>query len=222
MPFKLSIHDSTLEIQDVADGLLFELMKNADNDQGKARIAWTEFYRRYSTYLWNCCLKVCKSAPEGDKLAKDIFQSTMQKIFNQSKKYQPEKGRGVKAWISRIAHNEFIDYFNKYNANFISYDAPPEVEEEVYDEGDQNELTNKLLSLRSEQLKSLLAQLSPKEFKILMTCMNYYQIDKPNAHLPDSEMNKLCEEFGIKSDAIRQIKRRALIKLQKFAKEIKS
>ena len=221
MPFKVSVHDSTLEIQAVADAFLFELMKNADDDPGKAKIAWTEFYRRHSPYLWNCCLKVCKSAIEGDKLARDIFQSTMHKIYSQAKTYQPEKANGIKAWISRIAHNEFIDYYKKYNANFSSFDMAPEIEDDVADSDDEHELAGKLLSIHSEQLKMLLGKLSKKEFKILMTCMNYYQLDKPNAHLPDAEMDKLCKEFSIKSDAVRQIKRRALIKLQKLAKELK-
>jgi len=220
MPFKVSVHDTTVVIQAAEDAYLFELMKNADNDPGKATIAWTEFYRRYSTYLWNCCLKVCKSAIEGDKLARDIFQSTMHKIYSQAKTYQPEKATGVKAWISKIAHNEFIDYYNKYNANFSPFDMAPEIEDDVADSDGEHELAGKLLSIHSEQLKALLGKLSRKEFKILMTCMNYYQLDKPNAHLPDAEMEKLCKEFRIKSDAVRQIKRRALIKLQKFAKEL--
>lgn len=221
MPFKVNVADPNAEILASTDGYLFELMKSAERDPEKAKAAWTEFYRRYATYLWNCCLRVCRTMTEGDRVAKDIFQSTMKKIFDQAKTYQPEKGHGIKAWISRIAHNEFIDYFNKYNAKFISFETPPDVVDDSDDDIIDPEFEDKVVALKSDQLKVLLSHLNSKELKVLMTCMNYLQLDKPNSHLPDKVMSELCNEFNIKSDAVRQIKRRALIKLQNIAKNIK-
>lgn len=217
MPFRSTVEGISAEILEAKDGDLFLLMTDQGNP-GRARAAWNEFYRRYSTYLWNSCLYVCRSVPEGDRLAKDIFQSTMHKVFSRAATFDPAKGLGIKPWISRIAHNEFIDYFNKYNSRFVPGALEIEIEDEAFDEETDSDTLNKVLVIQLEQLRVLLQQLTAKELKILMTYMNYYQIDNPNSHLPDEEMSRLCDEYKIKSDAVRQIKRRALIKLRTLVK----
>src|SRR5688572_3224623 len=105
MPFKVTARSSEADLTTASDDHLFEAMKDAEANPEKAQFAWNEFYKRYSSYLWNCCLKVCHSVTEGDDLAKDVFQSTIKKIYLQAKTYRPEKAVGIKAWISRIAYN---------------------------------------------------------------------------------------------------------------------
>ena len=219
MPFKAGIKQDSL-VSTVSDNQLFELMKNVDGDPLEARSAWEEFYRRYAGYLWNCCLKICRTVSEGDSLAKDIFQSTIQKIYIKAKTYNPDRATGIKAWMGRIAYNEFIDYFNKFNQNFVLVNEMPDVEEDVQEDEDERAITEKLLDLKEDQIKNLLSNLSAKEFKILMTCMSYFQIDNPNAHLPDDVINDLCSEFNVKSDALRQIKRRAILKLKSILSKL--
>lgn len=213
MPFKLKIADQPSELSAMSDVDLFKVMSQGATSPILASSALEEFYRRYNAYLWRCCLHICRSTTEGEDLAKDIFQSTLHKIFIKAGTYDSEKGTGVKAWMSRIAYNEFIDHYNKYNKHFELVNELPEVEDAEYDE---EALANQLLMIREGQLKELLRHLNLKEFKILMTCMAYYQIDNPNGHVPDKVIADLCSEFNIKPDAIRQIKRRALIKLKKF------
>lgn len=223
MPFKVSPKTLDVDTANLSDSSLFELMADHDANPSRATRAWNEFYQRYSTYLWNCCLHVCRTTTEGDKLAKDIFQSSIQKIYAHARKYDPQKANGVKAWISKIAYHEFIDYYNKYHHNFIAFDQQShetEVGEDVWGEGEEETVASKILGLKLEQLNSLLSKLNPKEFKVLMTYMSHFQLDKPNSHLPDSQMKQLCIEFNVKSDAIRQIKRRALAKLKRWAREI--
>lgn len=214
MPFKAQTRDRVAHLSTASDDHLFELMKRADDKPQEASQAWEEFYNRYGNYLWNCCLKVCSTVSEGESLAKDVFQSTLQKIYAKAKTYKTDRATGLKSWMSRIAYNEFIDYFNKYNRRFVLVDEMPEVEDQETDDKDERSQSEKLLDLKEEQLKALLSYLSPKEFKVLMTCISYHQIDNPNAHVPDQVIADLCSEFQIKPDALRQIKRRALIKLK--------
>lgn len=223
MPFKVSPKALDLDTANLSDSSLFELMADHDANPSGATRAWNEFYHRYSSYLWNCCLHVCRTTTEGDRLAKDIFQSSIQKIYVQARKYDSQKATGVKAWISRIAYHEFIDYYNKYDRNFVAFDQHSHergVADDVWEEGEEETVTSIVLGLKLEQLKFLLSKLSPKEFKVLMTYMSHFQLDKPTSHLPDSQMRQLCAEFNVKSDAIRQIKRRALDKLKRWTREI--
>ena len=203
---------------EVPDEQLFEMMKLKDSSPEHARPAWGEFFKRYKKYLWQCCLTQCKSIPDGPSVAKDIFQSTMTKIYLMAEAFKPEKNTGLKAWISQVAKSEFHNYLKKYHLNFVR-DEGIEIADEESDEN-ENEAAAKVLNIKFERLKTLLSQLTAREYKVLMTCMSYYQLDKPNAHLPDTEIKKLCQEFNIEPATIRQIKRRAIIKLKKLSLEL--
>jgi RNA polymerase sigma factor (sigma-70 family) len=201
------------KLGNLLDDELFVMMRNSEADNEQARMAWQEFYKRYHKYLWKCCLNQCRKL-DGDYVptAKDLFQSTMQKIYLKSHTYKSRKDSSVKAWISRIAQNEFHDYLKKYYLNFVK-GAIPDIPEE-FEEANDDEASQKIQDIKFDKLKSLLSQLTEKEYKILITCMTYYQIDNPNAHLPDFVIEELCDEFRITSATIRQIKRRAILKLK--------
>lgn len=203
---------------EVSDEQLFNMMGSAGSNQEQANLAWGEFFRRYKRYLWQTCLHHCKALPESEETAKDLFQTTMQKVFTNAKKFDFQKSSSVKSWVSKMAFNEFQDYFKKYHLKFTN-ELPDDVEEELQDIGDDS-VAEVILDIKFEKLKKLLSHLSEKEYKILITYMSYYQIDNPNAHLPDDVMRELCSEFGIQPPAARQIKRRALLKLKKIAEQV--
>lgn len=223
MTLTLTKPDRSAGYSDVDDSQLFSVMQNRDSKPEEAKKAWAEFYKRYSRYLWNRCLKQCKSAPEGDVLAKDIFQITVKKVYEKAGKFDIDKNSGVKGWLSSIVQNEFYTYFNKYHLKF-SNEEIPDVPDTSEDEGEQlmdEALYDKVANVKFEMLKNLLSSLTVKEYKVIMTYMNYHQLDKPGAHLPDAVMGQLCAELNnITSAAVRQIKSRALKKLKKLAESI--
>lgn len=198
----------------VSDDELFADMSNFENESEQAKLAWQEFYRRHHKYLWKCCVLQCQKLKEEDylQIAKDLFQTTMHKVYVKAYTYKPQINSSVKAWLSRIAQNEFHDYLKKYHLKFIKGDIP-ELEDSVEDVDDSVASSN-IVDLKLDKLKSLLSILTEKEYKILMVCMTYYQIDNPNAHLPDFVIDELCAEFEISPATIRQIKRRAILKLK--------
>ena len=206
------------DITDASDEQLFDIMAKNDSN-GDASRAWAEFFKRYKEYLWKCCLQNCKSIPEGDQVAKDLFQTTMQKIFAKSKTYKKGKSQGLKGWISKIAFNEFQDYLKKYHLKFTN-DLPVDLIDEEIDEEHELESDN-IQTIKFENLKILLSNLSVREYKILITYMSYHQLDKPESHLPDEVMGELCEEFKVLPANVRQIKRRALLKLKNHASQIR-
>ena len=214
--------DKSAGYSDLDDQQLFLLMKSRDSKPDEAKKAWNELYTRYAKYVWNRCLSQCKTAPEGDVLAKDIFQNTMQKVYENAVKFDPEKNEGVKGWLSSIVHNEFYTYFNKYHLKFSNEDIP-DIEDTQGDEETwliEDALYDKVAGANFEVLKKLLAGLSEKEYKVIMTYMKYHQLDNPGSHLPDAEMRKLCAELNITAAAARQIKRRGLLKLKTLAERL--
>lgn len=219
MTLTITKSNKSTGLEDLADSRLFELMKNKNSTPEEARKAWHEFYKRYSKYLWNRCLRQCRTAPDGEALAKDIFQDTMQKVYNQAEKFDAEKSNGTKGWLSSIVHNEFYEYFRKHHLKFTNEELP-DVAVDEEDNFIDDELKEKMSNLRIDQLGQLLSGITQKEHKILITYIKFQQLDKPNAHLPDTEMEKLCTEFNSNPEAIRQSKRRAIIKLKKQAQHI--
>lgn len=207
---------------DFDDHQLFLFMKNRNSKPEEARKAWNEFYIRYAKYVWNRCLSQCKTAPEGDVLAKDIFQNTMQKVYENAEKFDLEKNDGVKGWLSSIVHNEFYTYFNKYHLKF-SNEEYADIEDTQEDEETlilEDALYDKFAGANFEVLKKLLSGLTEKEYKVIMTYMKFHQLDNPGSHLPDAEIRKLCAELNITAATARQIKRRGLLKLKKLAEQL--
>jgi RNA polymerase sigma factor (sigma-70 family) len=197
-------------------------MKNTDLKPEEAKKAWNEFYTRYSRYVWNRCLSQCRTAPEGDVLAKDVFQNTMQKVYENAEKFDADKNEGVKGWLSSIVHNEFCSYFNKYHLKF-SNEEYPDIEDPIEDEEVvliEDAVYDKIVGIQFEALKKLLTCLTSKEYTVIITYMKYHQLDNPRTHLPDPEMRKLCSDLKITSATARQIKRRGLLKLRKLAEQL--
>ncbi len=201
----------------LTDRELFEIISKRETEPAAAHQAWSEFYKRYATYLWNSCLLLCKNCIEGVDLAKDIFQSTVTKIYLRAGKSDV---KSVKAWISRIAKNEFHDYVKKNLLNF-SQELTPQIEvvdDESLEEEDES-IYNQILSLKFDQLTALLSRLTKREYTVLTTSLTYHQEGEKN-HMPDDVIKGLCDEFNIEPGNIRIIKHRALLKLKRLAKDI--
>jgi len=222
MTLTITKSDKPAGYSDYDDQELFSFMKNRNSKPEEAKKAWTEFYARHAKYIWNRCLSQCSTAPEGDALAKDIFQNTMQKVYENAEKFNSEKNDGIKGWLSSIVHNEFYNYFNKYHLKF-SNEEHPDIEDTQEDEETlmlEDAVYDKFVGAHFEALKKLLSGLTEKEYKVIMTYMKFHRLDKPGSHLPDAEMRKLCVELNITAATARQIKRRGLLKLKKLAEQL--
>ena len=124
----------------------------------------------------------------------------------------------IKTWLSTIAKNELIEFLRKNpDEKRLAYPFRQKSHEidipfEVNDKLDNTPLKT---SIEKEKLEKGLSTLSEREKDILMTYLLYQSQDNPSKHLPDNEIEKLCNKYGINSDNLRQIKRRALLKLKK-------
>lgn len=74
----------------------------------------------------------------------------------------------------------------------------------------------KLLLQRRKILEAALATLSEIERDVLMTYIRYQEGQK---HLPDQEMQRLCDYHKKTSDNVRQIKKRAMDKVKVYIQQ---
>lgn len=106
-------------------------------------------YREYADYLAGVCARY---VPEEDEL-KDVLQESFIKIFMRIDRFE-YRGRGsLKAWVTRIAVNEAIDFIRKetaMNAVTISED-PPDIPDEPPDTD----------GLTADALETMICELPP-------------------------------------------------------------
>jgi RNA polymerase sigma factor (sigma-70 family) len=192
------------------------------NDSSRAK---DEFYYRYRSFLLQVCRKCCAHFINGEELADDIFQNTMIKAFNGMNNLynklvesKTESSIHIKAWLSIIAKNELIEFLrknpdeknlaNSFRSNYQEIGIPYESSEII------EEYISKP-SIEKEKLDNGLAALSERERDILMTYILYQNQSEPNRHLPDDVLVSLCNRYKVSRDNLRQIKKRAFLKLKK-------
>lgn len=203
--------DSAIEpnFKDFSDEHLFKVIASKSENLELAQNAYEEIYRRYAKLIWNLCHSACESFAVVDLHAfiEEVFSQTMIAIY-ESPTYNSTKGK-VSTWISRIAQNKAKDlskiWTTPIGAEFdIGYDSIEYEEEPEY------------ISLERKLLNKAMEQLSEMEKDILLTYMMYQD---GNKHLPDEILNELRGKYTKTSDNIRQIKRRAMVKLHSYIQQ---
>lgn len=204
-----------------ADHELLEMLDDTDLSSK----AFEEFYNRFKDFVLLVCRKACISFDHSSQLADDIFQQTFLKVLHKGYTFR-KKTEGkesytaeIKAWLSRIAKNELIDFLRKNpdekslaNSNRLRID-----EMEHLSSGQEISEDEPLPpTLQQHVLDKALASLSEEEKLVLMTYMLFYNPQTPNNHLPDEIIKNLTERLGVKSGSLRQIKSRALQKMMKI------
>lgn len=189
--------------------------------------AFNEFFLRYKSFLLRACKKSCASFDSSEMLADDIFQNTLLKVLNKANTFKSKNPDGdsknisveIKAWLSRIAYNELINFLRK-NPDEKALSNPFREKSinladtiiEDYEEEVETIKPEKVI--QKNLLESALATLTEREKYILMAYMQYFDPAQPLKHLPDDVLSSICVKFTIKADNVRQIKSRAMKKLK--------
>ena len=198
----------------------FELLRQmADSDAGIAREAWATFYVQHQLFLHRTCL--CDHAWSlGVETVKEIVQDTFVKAFKSAPSFdtsetcEPEvQQRKVRAWLSQIAENLIRDRFR----------GQPEID--LVDEGEidalsDNEPRHNDLP-ESEKLRLLrlgFESLSDVEQTVLRATMFWWRAGERYQRMPNSAVQQLSEQTGKTPENIRQIRIRAMNKLEDFVR----
>lgn len=173
------------------------------------------------------CRKCCNSFDSSDSLADDIFQNTLLKVLNKSHTFKLKKldeqstniSKEVKAWLSRIANNELINFLRKNPDEKILSNPyrkkSDEVEETISDDSNTENIEAEIIpTFEKNILDKALKKLAERERYILMVYMQYFDHAQPLRHIPDDVLGGICTKFNVNADNVRQIKGRALKKLK--------
>lgn len=200
----ISLDDKISDIDSLTDEELLSLVAQKDWDCEKAKAAFDVFYKRYSTLLWTLCRNVCPNL----HIADEIFSQTMTAIFEYPT-YDSSKGK-ITTWMSTIANRKACDIRKSWKADelYIEEIGPTN----VYEKED----VGVSLCLERQILDQALKSLSESEKDILMT---YFRYQEGRKHLPKDALQDLCDYHHKTADNIRQIKKRALNKVEEYIRQ---
>lgn len=203
---------------------LFLIMSMKDDDKEQAEKAYNEFHSRYSKYLYGIIISAAtkfKNTYDYEELAENVFQNTLLTIWEKADTFMkiedvaPEKKeRRVKAWIGKIARNEMLQLLRDYKtaSEKITYDTELINEINLVDEP----IVENQPKFEKKLLDNALKTLKPRDKDILLAYYQYYEKDK---NMPSEALDNLCRMFDTTKDNLRQIKKRALDKVNSFIEE---
>ena len=112
--------------------------------------AMKELYDEWSGYLFALCLRY---VPDRDT-ASDILQDSFMKIFSKADSFEYKGPGSLKAWISRIAVNEALQYLRKKKGGeMVEYkDNLPDIVTEEPGETDIGAIPSSILQKMIEDL----------------------------------------------------------------------
>lgn len=208
--------------KDIPDFELIRRMADQGPDSSVARDAWSLFYTRHYRFVARVC-----AYRHGYLLGlagvKDLAQDTFINAFKGAHTFDhaeqreaPEQELRCRGWLVAIAHNLVRDRYRGQPEVRLMDDA--DVELPVLPDGNPDQIQTPE-SERLRLLKSGLGLLSDAEQTVLRATMLWWQPDREHQRMPESAMQQLSTDLGKSPDAIRQMRLRALKKLEKYVND---
>lgn len=194
---------------------IMEYMGMNEDEPAVANLAFTVFYERFSAAFMVACEKACRPF-DGlyDGLAEVIFNNAMYNAYLKATQFktthkEPEKvDNDIKRWLYGIAKNELHMELRK-----IKTSSNVSIVEDVLVLESNMDHEEPLIAecYEKEILEQALTTLNDKEKGVLLMC---YQFSEDGKNIPSDVIDRINTIFNIKEPNRRQIKKRALEKVQ--------
>lgn len=197
---------------------LMGYMSMNDEDPSMARDAWAEFYKRHVDYLYGVCYRAYEHILGGDAGVGDIVSETFQRAFRRAELFDatgvedPERiRRRTRAWLGRIAQRLVLDTL-RGTKRLPTCQFDTETWQNIPERARQPLRDDRLI----RQVRDALDQLSDKEQTVIRVTFEWYQPGKLHQRLPNDVVTDLAETLETTPENLRQIRRRALIKIREL------
>lgn len=201
-----------MTIEEIEDILL--VISEKLNDEDSAVAAFTTLYHGYSKFLNSVVSRALKNSGIYDEqILNTVVNNTFYKLYENPLIFSfPEKAvddKGFKAWLSRVAKNEFKRLLAEYYKDTVSLEkmsSEPAIE--------SDELAEDLFAnVNFKVLDEALNMLSERDKHILLTLYLYYEEGKKT---PSDVLKMLCKIYDTTSVNIRKIKERSEKKIVEY------
>lgn len=212
--------DVAADMAGETDGDLLVYMAMADDDPACARAAWEAFYLRHVEYLYAVCLRAYGPILGGEAGAADLVAETFKRAYEHAATFDsggrvaPEQQRlRTRAWLGRIAQRLAMDALRGRGGpktRTIEADQWQQIAAEpALGPAEQDDD-------RISLVRQAIASLSDKEQTVIRVTFQWYRPGEANQRLPNDVCEDLAATLGTTSENLRQIRRRALKKIEEF------
>jgi len=206
-----------------SDAELLACMALAEADAPSARGAWEEFYLRHVDYLHAVCLRAYGTLLGGDAGAADLTADTFRRAYERAGTFDagriadPERLRlRTRAWLGRIAQRLAMEALRgraRLPAITLDQDEWQQVAREpAAKEGDAPNPAAERLALVRRAIESL----AEREQVVLRATFQWREAGADHSRLSNRASADLAESLGTTPENLRQIRRRALKKVETF------
>jgi len=199
-----------------SDGDLLVYMSMAKDDPAASRSAWEEFYSRHATYLYAVCFRAYGCLLGGEPGVCDLVADTFRRAYEHAGTFEDggvtdstRQRIRARAWLGRIAQRlvqsalrsrsrtpmRFLDQWEWQNLAQARPKAPK----------------------AGPQIKSVreaLMALPEREQLVLRVTMQWYRPGEVHQRLPNEVTSDLARTLQTTPENLRQIRRRALHKVE--------
>jgi RNA polymerase sigma factor (sigma-70 family) len=208
---------------DIADFELIRRMADEKANLVEARHAWGCFYVRHRRFLLCICMSVHKHVL-GVEGVKDVVHHAFLKAFDGARTFnhaeecdesvQERKSRG---WLIQIAENVVRDRFrNQPEVSLLDDSEIEQLPATISEQWGNNPVPE---SERLKLLKSGFILLSDVEQAVLRATMFWWQGNQQHQRMPHAALLELSKQIGKSPENIRQLRVRAVRKLEKYVNE---
>jgi RNA polymerase sigma factor (sigma-70 family) len=208
---------------DIPNFELIRRMADQTVDFAGARTAWACFYVRHSQFL----LRICRSDYEyllGMEGVEDLVHDAFLRAFDRASTFDHTEAcevsiqeRKCRRWLARIAENLLRDrYKGKPEVCIVEDEDIEKFGGGLIDGSEQSEVPE---DIRLKLLQSAFALLSDTEQTVLRETMFWWQANQQHQRMPHQAMEQLSKQIGKLPENVRQIRLRALAKLEKFVND---
>ena len=213
--------DVPAELAGESDADLLVYMAMASDEPQPARAAWEVFYLRHVEYLYAVCLRAYGPLLGGPAGASDLVADTFRRVYEKAHKFDPggiddsERVRlRVRAWLGRIAQRLALSALRS-RGRVPTRRLDQDQWQQVSQRGPRAEPDPEV----AKRVRWALESLSEREQMVLRVTFQWYQADREHQRLPNDVAADLAEALQTTPENLRQIRRRALRKVEAYLRE---
>jgi RNA polymerase sigma factor (sigma-70 family) len=215
-PVKVAEHEQLLGEE--SDEILLSYMSLRDTNLSAAQDAWREFYNRHLRYIFWISNRICRGILD-DSAINDLVQDVFIRAYERAETFKggglrdPEKlQHRARAWLGTIAKHILMDILRS-RSGVSTINLEQKDLENLICESSDSESDSPQMRL----LQTALSQLSENEQYVLRVTFQWYELGKQQ-RLPNDVAADLAKALNTTSANIRQIRRRALQKIEQIIK----
>lgn len=208
------------------DADLLAWMAMAGDDPTCAQAAWETFYRRHVEYLYAVCLRAYGPLLGGEAGAADLVAETFQRAYEHARTFSPgtegdsdRLRRRTRAWLGRIAERLAQDAL-RGRGQVRARPLDPAQWERIAAEPRPDDATASAPAREALELaRQAIESLTPREQTVIRVTLQWYRPGEPHQRLPNDVCEDLARTLGTTSEHLRQIRRRAMKKIEAFLRD---